>query len=81
MLGAGVDPLPGISLLGIMYVSQVVNGILLPVVLVFMLILVNDRRIMGKHVNTPLQNVVSVALSVAIAGLAIGSAVLIFAGR
>ncbi len=64
-----------------MYVSQVINGILLPVVLVFMLVLINDRRIMGEHVNSLLQNVVSVVLSVAIAGLAIGSAVLMLAGR
>ncbi len=81
VIGAGLILIPGMSLLGIMYVSQVINGILLPIVLLFMLVLVNDKRIMGEHVNTPLQNIISVALSVAIAGLAIGSAVLILAGR
>ncbi|MFA6345717.1 MAG: divalent metal cation transporter, partial [Syntrophales bacterium] len=41
-----------VPLISIMYYSQVVNGLLLPVVLVFMLILVNDRRIMGDYTNS-----------------------------
>lgn len=50
-LGAGLVLLPGAPLLGIMFWSQVVNGVLLPFVLIFMLLLINNRRLMGRHVN------------------------------
>ena len=36
----------------IMYLSQVINGVLLPFVLIFMLKLINDRELMGVHVNS-----------------------------
>ncbi len=58
-LGAGIILLPDMPLVRIMYYSQVINGLLLPVILVFMLLLVNDKRIMGKYVNGPLMNFVS----------------------
>jgi NRAMP (natural resistance-associated macrophage protein)-like metal ion transporter len=80
-IGAGLILIPGMSLLGIMYLSQVVNGILLPVVLVCMLILVNDRQIMGTYTNSRIQNVITIALSIAIAGVTAGSAVFALAGR
>jgi Mn2+/Fe2+ NRAMP family transporter len=35
-----------------MYFSQVANGVLLPFVLLFMLKLINDRELMGEHVNS-----------------------------
>ena len=40
------------SLVQIMYLAQVIKGVLLPIILVFMLLLVNNRRIMGNHTNT-----------------------------
>ena len=80
-LGAGVVLFPQISLLGIMYVSQVVNGIILPMVLVFMLILINDKGIMGDHTNSLFGNIVTVALSVALTLLSIGSVVVMVLGR
>src|SRR3989339_397143 len=58
-LGAGIILIPDMPLIGIMFYSQVINGALLPIILVFMLLLVNDRRIMGKYVNGPIMNVVS----------------------
>jgi len=57
--GAGVLLVPGFPLFPVMVASQVVNGILLPFVLVFMLLLVNDRELMGTHVNSRRYNVVS----------------------
>lgn len=51
--------LPGAPLLTIIFWSQVVSGMLLPVVVVVMLRLVNDRQLMGKHVNGPVFNVVA----------------------
>ena len=49
--GAGFILLPGIPLFPIMFVTQVLNGILLPFILIFMLILINDKNIMGAYVN------------------------------
>jgi len=51
VLGASVVLIPGLPLFAVLLASQDINGVLLPVILVFMLLLVNDRRIMGVHVN------------------------------
>lgn len=59
--GAAVVLLPDVPLMMAMLLSQDVNGILLPVVLVFMLLLVNNRRIMGNYVNSRTYNVISIA--------------------
>jgi NRAMP (natural resistance-associated macrophage protein)-like metal ion transporter len=58
-LGAGFILLPNVPLIAIMYYSQVINGILLPFILIFMLLLINDKRIMGNYVNGRLMNIVS----------------------
>jgi Mn2+/Fe2+ NRAMP family transporter len=42
-----------------MVLSQVVNGVVLPFVLIFMLMLTNDRELMGEHVNTRGFNIVA----------------------
>ena len=42
-----------------MVLSQVANGVLLPFVLVFVLLLINDAELMGKHINSRWYNVVS----------------------
>ncbi len=51
-LGAMIILVPSAPLVLIMYLSQVVNGMLLPFVLIFMLKLINDRELMGEHVNS-----------------------------
>jgi NRAMP (natural resistance-associated macrophage protein)-like metal ion transporter len=58
-LGAGFILLPNVPLIAIMYYSQVINGILLPFILIFMLLLINDKRIMGNYVNGRFMNIVS----------------------
>lgn len=50
---------PAINLIAVMLVAQVINAVFLPMVLVLMLILINDKRLMGEHVNTGLCNLVS----------------------
>ncbi len=60
-LGMGIILFPNFPLLSIMFYSQVINGVLLPFVLIFMLILVNDRRIMGNYANGPILNFLSYA--------------------
>jgi len=71
VLGAGVLLLPRFPLFRVMVLSQVVNGILLPFVLVFMLLLMNDRELMGEHVNSRWYNVVSWFTVAAMAALSI----------
>jgi Mn2+/Fe2+ NRAMP family transporter len=51
--------IPGVPLIHVMAVSQVVNGAVLPFVLVFMLLLTNDRELMGDHVNSRGFNIVA----------------------
>ena len=60
-LGMGVILFPDVPLIAIMFYSQVINGVLLPVILIFMIILVNDRRIMGNYVNGRVLNFISYA--------------------
>ncbi len=66
-VGAGVVILPGAPLLGIIFYSQVLNGALLPIVLVLMLLLINNKRLMGAWTNGPAFNVIAWA-TVAIVG-------------
>jgi len=55
-MGAVSILLPGISLVKVMFWSQVINGLLLPVILVVILILANDKRTMGRFVNGRIYN-------------------------
>jgi Mn2+/Fe2+ NRAMP family transporter len=57
--GAGVLLIPRLPLVYVSVLSQVANGIVLPLVLVFMLLLVNDRELMGEHVNSRNYNIVA----------------------
>ncbi|MFL5395187.1 MAG: Nramp family divalent metal transporter [Myxococcales bacterium] len=53
VLGAGLVLIPGLPLLKIMLLSQTANGVLLPFILVFMLLLARDERLMGRYRNGP----------------------------
>src|SRR5436189_486269 len=59
VFGAGVVLVPHFPLFRVMVLSQVANGVLLPFVLVFVLLLINDAELMGKHINSRWYNVVS----------------------
>ncbi|MBV8725972.1 MAG: Nramp family divalent metal transporter [Candidatus Eremiobacteraeota bacterium] len=67
VIGAGVVVIPGAPLLAIIFYSQVLNGMLLPIVLVLMLLLINNKRLMGGWTNGPAFNVIAWA-TVAIVG-------------
>jgi NRAMP (natural resistance-associated macrophage protein)-like metal ion transporter len=58
-LGAGLILLPRAPLLQIMFLSQTLNGLLLAPVLIIMLILINDREVMGNHVNSVSFNLIA----------------------
>jgi Mn2+/Fe2+ NRAMP family transporter len=66
VLGAGIILLPIKSLVQVMLASQTFNGLLLPVILIVMLQLVNDRRLMGKFVNGRVFNGLAWVLVVAL---------------
>ena len=57
--GAIIILFPDAPLLTIMVLSQVINGSLLPLVLIFMLMLVNNKKLMGEYVNGKLFNVIA----------------------
>ncbi len=72
IVGAAIILIPNAPLISISLWSQVINGMLLPVVLVCMMLLVNNKKIMGKYVNKPFNNligwsavIVMIALSLA----------------
>jgi Mn2+/Fe2+ NRAMP family transporter len=57
--GAMVILIPGMPLIPIMVFSQVANGILLPVILIFIIKLVNNKQLMGDYVNSPWFNAIA----------------------
>jgi NRAMP (natural resistance-associated macrophage protein)-like metal ion transporter len=59
VVGAAIILLPIKSLVQAMMISQTLNGMLLPVILIVMLRLVNDRRLMGRFVNGRVFNALS----------------------
>src|SRR6202795_4554644 len=59
VLGGAFILIPRFPLLGVMYLSQVLNGVLLPFILIFMLLLVNRTDLMGVHVNSRTFNVIA----------------------
>jgi NRAMP (natural resistance-associated macrophage protein)-like metal ion transporter len=56
-VGAAIAIVPNLPLFRVLLVTQVINGLLLPVILFAVLRLVNDRELMGTHVNGPIYNV------------------------
>lgn len=58
VISAGIILIPNAPLIAISLWTQVINGILLPVVLICMILLVNNKKIMGEYVNKPFNNIV-----------------------
>jgi NRAMP (natural resistance-associated macrophage protein)-like metal ion transporter len=56
-VGAAIAVIPNLPLIRVLLVTQVINGLLLPIVLFAVLKLVNNREVMGAHVNGPIYNV------------------------
>ncbi|MEN6537317.1 MAG: Nramp family divalent metal transporter [Bryobacteraceae bacterium] len=67
--GAGVVLLPHFPLVKMILFSQVVNGVLLPFVLIFMILLVNKRQLMGEWINSRTYNLISWTSVVILIGL------------
>ena len=69
--GGAVLLIPGLPLVRIAVLSQVVNGVVLPFVLIFMLLLINKKELMGEYVNTRLFNAVAWLTTVVMIGLTV----------
>ncbi|MCC7235964.1 MAG: divalent metal cation transporter [Bryobacterales bacterium] len=67
--GGGVILIPGFPLVKMILLSQVINGVLLPFVLIFMIIIVNKQRVMKEWTNSPLYNLVAWGAVVIMIGL------------
>lgn len=66
LLGMVLSLIPSIPLFELMIISQTINAVLLPIILVLFLILANDRSIMGKWVNSLPVNILAVILIIVV---------------
>ena len=69
--GAGVVLWPHFPLVRVTILSQVLNGVLLPIVMILMLVLINKPELMGKHTNNRWFNVIAWATAIIVIGLSI----------
>ncbi len=81
VFGAGVILLPNFPLVKMILFSQVLNGVLLPLVLIFMALLINKAAVMKEWTNSPFYNVITwasvaimIGLTVALVGITIKDA-------
>lgn len=51
ILSAAIVLIPNVDLFGVMMLAQVINGVLLPVLMVCMVLIASDKRVMGQYVN------------------------------
>ena len=71
VVSAVVVMLPNINLFGIMMIAQVINGVLLPVLLVFMVLIASDKHVMGRYANGRVWNALTWFTIVAVTVLTI----------
>ena len=77
-IGACIILIPNAPLIRISFWAQVANGVLLPVVLVCMILIVNNKEVMGKYVNKPFNNIVGWSTIVILIGLSLAFFVSLF---
>ena len=71
LVGMLIILIPNAPLITIIIWSQVLNGIFLPVVLVCMILLINNKEIMGKYTNNTFKNVVGWTAVIVLTGLSL----------
>jgi NRAMP (natural resistance-associated macrophage protein)-like metal ion transporter len=71
ILGIIIILIPNAPLIPITLWTQIINGLLLPVVLVCMILLVNNKKIMGSYVNKRYQNIIGWGTIVVLVGLSL----------
>ena len=70
-VGALVAMIPGLPLIRVLLVTQVINGLLLPVILIAVLRLVNDRELMGEHRNGRILNIAAWLTTLVVSALSL----------
>ena len=80
VVGAGLVLIPNLPLLKLMLLSQTANGVLLPFILIFMLILAGDERLMGRYRNGRVLSIVSWATTAVLIALTVAMIVLTLRG-
>jgi NRAMP (natural resistance-associated macrophage protein)-like metal ion transporter len=71
VVGAVVAMLPGLPLIDALLSMQVINGLLLPVLLIAILRLVNDKEVMGEHRNGPIYNIAAWLTAIIVSALSL----------
>lgn len=59
IIPAAMMLIPGMPLVKVMIFSQDINGILLPIILIFVMKIINDKNIMGERTNKPIGNIIA----------------------
>lgn len=70
-VGALVAAIPGLPLIKVLLITQVINGLLLPVILIAVLKLASNREVMGEHANGPIYKVAAWLTVVIVSALSI----------
>lgn len=65
-VGAAIAVIPNLPLIRVLLVTQVINGLLLPIILFAVLRLVNDRELMGSYTNGPIYNLAAWATAIVV---------------
>jgi Mn2+/Fe2+ NRAMP family transporter len=81
LVAAGVVLIPHLPLIRVTLYVEAFNAFVLPIVLGFLLVLANDRKILGDRVNSLLGNVISIGVSVVCVCLGVWMAILTFTGQ
>jgi NRAMP (natural resistance-associated macrophage protein)-like metal ion transporter len=68
---AAVAVIPRLPLVRVMVLTQDVNGVLLPIILIYVLKIINDRSVMGDHVNGAAYNTIAWAFSIVLIALTV----------
>jgi Mn2+/Fe2+ NRAMP family transporter len=71
VIGAAIALIPGTPLISILILSQFLDGLLLPVLLVAIIALSNRRRVLGEHVNSPAFNLIAWATTIVLIFLSV----------
>jgi NRAMP (natural resistance-associated macrophage protein)-like metal ion transporter len=70
-VGASIAVIPDLPLIRVLLVTQVINGLLLPIILFAILRLVNNRELMGEHINGPIYNVAAWVTAIVVTSLSL----------
>jgi NRAMP (natural resistance-associated macrophage protein)-like metal ion transporter len=71
VVGAAVVLIPRLPLVPVVLLSQVLNGVLLPVIMIFMLKLIEKKELMGKYTNPPWFNFIAWATAIIVIAMSL----------